>query len=177
MPSSVPYWIESGTKGRLAILPRPRGGDWLADEVRDWARAGIDVVVSLLTPDEAADLDLSAEADQARAGGVEFIALAVPDRGVPESRQAVAELVAALAGAVREGKDVGFHCRQGIGRSALLAAGVLVALGETPDAALERVSTARGLPVPETAEQQRWLESFARFLAASRPAPAESPAG
>jgi hypothetical protein len=30
--STGPYWIDTGHAGRLAILPRPRGGDWLEDE-------------------------------------------------------------------------------------------------------------------------------------------------
>jgi hypothetical protein len=27
------YWIAPVPSGRLAIIPRPRGGDWLEDEV------------------------------------------------------------------------------------------------------------------------------------------------
>ena len=52
MPGSQPYWIDTRADGRIAILPRPRGGDWLDDEVRDWSRAGLNIVVSLLTSDE-----------------------------------------------------------------------------------------------------------------------------
>jgi protein-tyrosine phosphatase len=159
---SGPYWIESGAPGRIAILPRPRGGDWLADEARMWARAGVDVVVSLLTADEEADFDLADEARAVGENGMEFLPFPVSDRGVPDSRTAVVGLVTHLAEAVRAGKDVGFHCRQGIGRSAALAAAVLVALGMAPDAALARIAAARGLPVPETPEQRQWVIDFAR---------------
>ena len=38
-------------------MPRPRGGDWLEDEIQAWRRSGVGVVVSLLTPDEIADYD------------------------------------------------------------------------------------------------------------------------
>jgi hypothetical protein len=41
---------------------RPRGGDWLADELRDLARAGVEVVVSMLSDAEAAELELAQEA-------------------------------------------------------------------------------------------------------------------
>jgi len=41
--------------GRLGIAARPRGGDWLIDELRSWRKAGVHVVVSLLTPDEERD--------------------------------------------------------------------------------------------------------------------------
>ena len=50
------YWIDAPTGRRLAILARPRGGDWLEDEVRSWRGQGIDVVVSLLTPAEILSL-------------------------------------------------------------------------------------------------------------------------
>jgi protein-tyrosine phosphatase len=162
-----PYWIETGQTGRLAILPRPRGGDWLADEARAWARAGIVIVVSLLEPDEAADLGLVDEASAADAAGINFLGLPTPDRGQPESRAAVGRLAATLADAIVSGKRVGIHCRQGVGRSAVLAAAVLIALGVDPETALARISAARGLPVPETPEQRQWVFDFARRPAAA----------
>jgi len=55
------YWIEGPWPGRLAISARPRGGDWLEDEVKSWRRAGLDIIVSLLTPDEEEALDLQRE--------------------------------------------------------------------------------------------------------------------
>src|SRR5687768_13058513 len=139
MPAG-PYWIDTGQAGRLAILPRPRGGDWLEDEARSWARAGFDTVVSLLEPDEAADLELADEERAATASGIHFVSLPVPDRGTPESRAAVAAVSAALAESIVAGKQVGMHCRQGVGRSALLAACVLISLGVDPTTALARVA-------------------------------------
>jgi protein-tyrosine phosphatase len=46
----------------------------------------------------------------------------------------------------------------GIGRSSLLAAGCLVAQGMPPGEAWAAISDARGLTVPDTPEQRRWLE-------------------
>lgn len=157
------YLIPTPTTGRLAILPRPRGGDWLADEVAAWRRAGVDVVASLLTPDEAAELGLAAEAGECRSQGVEYLTLPTPDRGVP-APQAGAAVIARLAGLVAEGKTVAVHCRQGIGRSAVIAAGVLVALGADAESAIRAVADARGCPVPETPEQRRWVVDFAASL-------------
>ena len=42
------YWIPEIAPWRVAILPRPRGGDWLEDEIRELKRAGVGVLVSLL---------------------------------------------------------------------------------------------------------------------------------
>ena len=35
------FWIDSMPAGRLGIAPRPRGGDWLDDEVEAWRAAGV----------------------------------------------------------------------------------------------------------------------------------------
>jgi hypothetical protein len=52
------FWIVAPWRGRLAIATRPRGGDWLEDELKGLRRAGVDVVVSLLETNEADQLDL-----------------------------------------------------------------------------------------------------------------------
>jgi len=54
------FWITGPWQGRLGIVPLPRGADWLDDETRAWREAGINVVVSLLEPDEAEELALLA---------------------------------------------------------------------------------------------------------------------
>ena len=59
------FWIPGPWRGRLAMATRPRGGDWLDDEVSGWRRAGLDVIVSLLEKDEDAQLELGREADAA----------------------------------------------------------------------------------------------------------------
>jgi hypothetical protein len=158
------YWIEGPWTGRLAIVPRPRGGDWLADEVRVWQQARLDMIVSLLTPDEVADFDLGKEGEWCQAHGIEFVTFPIPDRGVPSSRKAILCLVRKLEHALAEGKRIAVHCRQGIGRSALLVACLLVAAGEEPDMAFQQISAARGCAVPDTAEQQEWVRACAPEL-------------
>ncbi len=160
------YWIEGPWTGRFAIVPRPRGGDWLEDEAQAWQHAGLDRVVSLLTPDEVADLDLGKEEAWCQAHGIQFVSFPIPDRSVPASRNAALALVHQLEQALAEGERIAVHCRQGIGRSALLAACVLVAVGEEPETAFQRISTARGCAVPETAEQQEWVKACAPALSA-----------
>ena len=52
------------------------------------------------------------------------------------------------------------HCRQGIGRAAIVAAAVLMENGWTPEAAIQQISKNRGIPVPETPQQREWIERF-----------------
>src|SRR5688500_18362670 len=110
------FWVPTASPGRLAMAPRPRGGDWLEDEMAAWRRDGIDVVVSLLTPDEVAEFELQGEAEAARDAGIRFRSFPVPDRDVPASQSRFRELVTELAGELGVGRRVAVHCRQGIGR-------------------------------------------------------------
>jgi protein-tyrosine phosphatase len=158
------FWISGPWHGRLGILPRPRGGDWLTDETTAWREAGVDVVVSLLEPEEEAQLVLEGEAAAAAASGIDFRPFPIPDRGVPASRESVAELANSIVDALDEGKNVAVHCRQGIGRSGIIAGGVLVAAGQDVTTALKAISDARGIEVPETEEQRRWFRDFATWL-------------
>jgi len=159
------HWIEGPWRGRLAILSRPRGGDWLQDEVREWRASGVDVAVSLLTDSEIADLDLGQEADLCKANGIQFFAFPIVDRGVPPSRTATLDFVKKLDSLLAEGQNLALHCRQGIGRSALIAACLLVLSGLAPAITFRRISAARGCSVPETSEQRHWVLEFARQLA------------
>lgn len=167
---AILYWIEGPWPGRLAIVPRPRGGDWLEDEARAWREAGIDVVVSTLTGDDAAELGLSGEEDASRSGGVEFVAFPIVDRGLPSSAEATIELARRVVEKLAKGKNVAVHCRQGVGRSALLAASVLVVGGIEPETAWARIQTARGCPVPDTPQQRAWVARLFGIRTVSLPA-------
>ncbi|MGP0074900.1 MAG: dual specificity protein phosphatase family protein [Bryobacteraceae bacterium] len=154
------FWIAGPWTGRLAIAARPRGGEWLEDEANGWRRAGIEVVLSLLERDEADQLGLDDERRAAEANGIRFISFPIPDRGIPASAAAAMSLIIALASALDAGKNVAVHCRQGIGRSGLIAAGILATSGMQPNQAIEIVSAARGLSIPETPEQRLWVQQL-----------------
>jgi protein-tyrosine phosphatase len=156
-----PFWVETGNTIRLAIVPRPRGDDWLEDEVGQMKRAGVDVLVSMLQHDEAAELGLSAEAELCAAGGIQFRSFPIPDRETPQSTTAFAKFVEELLADARDGRSIAVHCRASIGRSSLLLAAIMTAEGYTPDDAFRRLSKARGLRVPDTPDQIRWVEQFA----------------
>jgi protein-tyrosine phosphatase len=151
------FWIPGPWRGKLAVAARPRGGDWLEDEAAGWRRAGLDVVISLLEKEEAAQLELVHEQDAAESNGIDFISFPIPDRGVPASTPAVVSLLKKIVEALEEGKHVAIHCRQSIGRSGLIAAGVLMSSGIAAGKAIEVVSAARGMAVPETPEQLQWI--------------------
>ena len=153
------YWITPLSPGRLAIVGRPRAGDWLTDEVAAWKAEGITDVISLLEDHEIRDLELTQEAAVVTAAGMSFRRFPIPDRGVPASRPQMEMLWNDLADKVRSGCRVAVHCRAGIGRSGLVTAGVLIRLGISPDDTWARISKERGIPVPDTPEQKHWVEA------------------
>jgi protein-tyrosine phosphatase len=170
------FWIPGPWQGRLGIVPRPRGAEWLNDETRAWRDAGIDVVVSLLESSEEADLDLSGESTSASARGLDFRSFPIPDRGVPSSHEALAELADQIVEALRSGKTVAVHCRQGIGRSAMIAAAALMAGGLDAETAVNAIRQSRGHDVPETPAQRQWISDFSVWRSRKRAPQQQHPA-
>ena len=154
------YWIEIDAPARLAIAPRPRGGDWLDDDLQALRRESVDILVSLLTPEEATELALDDEGAACTRAGVEFRNFPIPDRHVPRSTQAFREFISLLHQERTKGRNIAVHCRAGIGRSSLLLASLLTLDGHTAEDAFRRISQARGLKVPDTAEQVEWVHQF-----------------
>jgi protein-tyrosine phosphatase len=111
----------------------------------------------MLCADEQSELGLENEAAACLAQGVEFIALPVPDLGAPIDSREFVQAVQDLAARLRAGDSVSVHCRQSVGRSGLLAVSIAVAVGVTLESAIDEVSIARGVRVPETAAQSEWL--------------------
>jgi protein-tyrosine phosphatase len=155
------YWIKSIDSFRLAIAARPRGGDWLGDDLSRLKASGVDILVSMLTPPEMEELGLIQEHEECRTCVMEYLNFPIDDRTVPKIVQVFNLFVDQVAGQLKSGKAVAVHCRAGIGRSSLLTACVLIRLGLTPAAAWDLIQSARGCPVPDTPEQKSFVERIA----------------
>lgn len=164
MPADL-YWVDGPWPGKLALAARPRGGDWLQDELSAWKQAGVSTVLSLLTSDEERELGVANEASEAKALGISFLSFPIPDLQVPSSRTALGKMLETIDRELAAGKNVLVHCRQGIGRTGLVAACLLLMKGIDSETAIRRVSDARGGRIPETVEQRRWIDQFASTLA------------
>ena len=150
-------------------MPRPRGDEWLDDELKALQKEGVHVLVSLLTEDEVKELSLQAEPRKAQEHKITFLHFPVPDRGVPTDKAQTNELVHTLLKRLAQDQSVVLHCRQGIGRSSIIAACILAAKGMSVGKAFECLAAVRGVPVPETEAQYRWVTEFIQS-AAFRPA-------
>lgn len=162
------FWIVDGKAGALGIMARPSGGELLGEELLALRNTGVSALVSLLTPDEQRELDLCDERLLCEKHQIEFLAIPVADRQVPCDSTAYCQLAVLLSGYLAEGRRIVVHCRMGVGRAALMAAGILVAQGTTVDDAFLRIGSARGCSVPDTEEQREWLSGIAHLLAQGR---------
>jgi len=161
-----PFWIRREGL-RLAITPRPRGYDWLVDDIRLLKRAGVDVLVSALTPYETEDMGLLEESQCCQNYGLEFFSFPIEDRSVPASFSEFDGLLNSLTDRLCKGKAVGVHCRAGIGRSSMIVASALIRDGLSVDSAFRAIQDARGCSVPDTAEQRQWVERYSSRFGSS----------
>ena len=153
-------WIPDVAPWKLAISPRPAGGDALHDELRSWANEGVASVVSLLEPREARDLELHQERVACQELGIRYLSYPIPDRGVPSSKHEFNRFLGEVLALLVQGQALVVHCRAGIGRSGLVAGCLLCRKGVAFGRVFEVLSKARGVPVPDTDEQSAWVQEF-----------------
>lgn len=162
------YWIGEVAAGRLGLMPRPRGGDWLEDEIISLKRSEVHAVVSLLERDEIEELDIAEEESFCRANGIAFYSFPIPDRNVPSSETETLNFAASMAHLLKEGQNIVIHCRQGVGRASLIGATVMLFCGIPVNEIFQRIEVGRGCPVPDTPEQRDWVLQLADKIQASQ---------
>ena len=118
------YPIADCPAGRLAIMPRPRAGDWLEDEILSW-RNKVEVVVSSWKTARSPNLAWKKNCNASRLVCGSRLLF---DRDVPGSATAVSRLVIELIHELNTGQGVGVHCRIGVGRASLLSVCLLTAM-------------------------------------------------
>jgi protein-tyrosine phosphatase len=107
-----------------------------------WRAAGVNVVVSLLTPDESLSLGLDREVQTCGAAGIKFRSLPIVDPDIPRTAEALLRFLRELGALLRNAKNVLIHCRQAIGRAGLVAVTLLLEKRANVEQAIDLVSTA-----------------------------------
>jgi protein-tyrosine phosphatase len=153
------YEIIPCPQGRLATMPRPRDGGWLKSEIASLKKSGVTDLVSTLTMSEEVEIGLLFEADLCEELGIHFHRYSLPDRTVP-LQPGFDDFIASLLPILKQDGFIAVHCRAGIGRSSMVAAGLLCGLGLKAQEALTLISHARGFDVPDTEEQLEFILSL-----------------
>lgn len=158
------YWMDTRPRVSLAVVSCPRGDDRLRPDLIELKVGGIETIVSMLEPDEAAWMGLADEGRVAEGVGLNFMSFPIPDGNVPLDVSMFQGFVAQLAARVNARESIGVHCRGCIGRATLAVACTLVQLGFDSQSALAAVERARGCQVPDTMAQERWILHYRPVL-------------
>ncbi len=141
--------------------PFAMSGPWARDLDTDLAAIqawGASALVTLVEQHELVHLGVDGLGQRVRAMGLAWYHLPIRDVSIPtpefetQWRTSGQALRARLLG----GQALVVHCRGGLGRTGLIAARLLIELGESPPTALHRVRAARPGAV-ETREQEMYV--------------------
>lgn len=154
------YWFDKIPNYKLGMMARPRGYDWLEDDIKKLLFHDVDTVVSLLESSEISELGLYQESQHCQKQGIHFINYPIQDRGLPQSPSTFNRLIKRLNEKLIDGKKVVIHCRMGIGRTSMVCAALLIENGIDPKNVFTLLSETRTLQVPDTEAQTQWVYDF-----------------
>ena len=159
-PNSLLWWVVPNV---LAGMPKPfvhierrtsQGGalDAYDDDLPLLYSAGVRAVVSLL--------NLPTDAPVYYQAGFQFLCLPVLDGCAPTTEQAdvFARFVVQERGARR---PTAVNCEAGLGRTGTMIASYLISMGDSAEAAIQRVRSVQKVAV-ETSKQIEFLEQYAK---------------
>ena len=162
-PLAESYWV---VPDRLLAGRYPGGKSPKEAErrVEAFLEAGFDTFIDLTEAGELPPYDVYLP------GSVQYLRKPIPDHGLPRAREHMAEIQAAIDGALSSGRRIYVHCRAGIGRTSLAVACHLIEHGLSADAALIRLNElwrdnerSQTWPdVPETDEQRDYILDWSR---------------
>lgn len=154
------YEVKSIGQGTLYIMPCPKA-EQLSDGLSRLSQMGINKVVSLLETEEAVRLGAAMEGQLCEQLGMTFEQFPIRDRRTPDKPAKFRQLVNKLHDELHSGQNIAIHCYAGIGRTGLLAGGLLLTEGMSVNDAVELMSDTRGHNMPQTQEQYEYLMDFA----------------
>jgi len=139
------------------------GGSWDRDlaldleVVRCWQP---DIVIALLEEHEYSALGIPTFCGDVADAALPWVFLPIVDGGIPNAAfvEAWRTVGPHIRNILRRGGRVLVHCRAGLGRTGLLAAMLLVELGENADSAISRVRAARPHTI-ETRAQEAYVRA------------------
>lgn len=155
-----------GSRVGIAFCPGKKGpsvfgAPWDRDltmdveAIRAW---GASSVLTLIESHEFGLLSVKGLPDAVRAAGLVWHHAPIPDVSIPGPtfKAAWRTIGPRISEQLREGGSVVVHCRGGLGRAGMVAAMLLVTMGEEPRRAIERVRAVRPGAV-ETPEQEEYV--------------------
>jgi protein-tyrosine phosphatase len=157
LPGRIGMTIAPGKQHNGMYVPWQR--DLEKDLIRLRKHYGTDLLVSLIEAQELEQLQIPDLFERIQLHEMQSRWFPIQDFGTPTSISGLIELVKLILAAVKHGETVVIHCKGGLGRSGLVVAACLVALGYSPEEAFAQIRQARPGSV-ETAEQEAYVYEF-----------------
>ena len=155
----------------LTVLPGKRGASHrypghvyrrdLDADVAQLKEAGVRLLILLVEDAELARWSDPGIVERAAAAGLDVRRHPMPDGAPPASVDDMDRILAEIDDARRMG-SVAVACMGGVGRTGTVVACALVRRGLSPAAAIRRVRELRHPTAVETAEQERFVDGYAR---------------
>jgi protein-tyrosine phosphatase len=121
----------------------------------------VEILLTLLETCEFEKLRIPNFRDRVQAHQIESWHFPIADFGTPTHMDELIELVDRILQTLQAGKTLVIHCKAGLGRTGLVTAACLIAIGYTPNDAFAHVRQARPGSL-ETPEQEAYAQAFAR---------------
>lgn len=169
MHPSHPFWSLEVPRldGQLLLTPCP-GTQQVpaAHALAQLQLAGAHGVITLMTSSELACFALAQFGQQVEARGMAWFHLPIVDDQAPDAafEQAWQQAQPSLIALLRDGKLLAIHCKGGSGRTGLVAAALLMALGQPQQEAMAAVRARRPRAF-SLASHRHWLDALALRLA------------
>lgn len=168
MHPSHPFWSLDVPRfdGQLLLTPCPGTQQVsMPQALAQLQLAGAHGVITLMTRDELAGLGFEGLGQQIEARGMGWFHLPIADDEAPDAEfeQAWQRALPQLIALLRDGKQLTIHCRGGSGRTGLVAAALLMTLGQSRQEAMAAIRARR--PRAFTlASHRHWLDALAAKL-------------
>ncbi len=154
------YWLDVFESGNIGLMARPKGNEWLEDEIQKLKLNDVTTVISLLKNHEAKELEIEQEQHFCELNEIEFLNFPIEDRSIPTDTKAFVKLIFEINQRLNENKKIVVHCRMGIGRTSMVAAAVLICRGYSAENVFAFISKKRTLTVPDTEDQINWIKGI-----------------
>lgn len=166
LPLSNYYWALPG-KVLAGEHPAGTSEEGTRARLKSLLDAGVSCFIDLTEPPECPSYAAELPAT------VDYHRNSIPDHGLPATPGQMAEILACVRAALREGRIVYLHCRAGIGRTGMTVGCLLAEAGRTGEEALEELNhlwqqSARSrqwVSVPETDAQSAYVRNWSASAA------------
>ncbi|WP_427983768.1 tyrosine-protein phosphatase [Agarivorans sp.] len=164
MSSHPIYAVDVSANAQLLLTPCPGTQDAdLYSSLQELCHKNSPALITLMTSEELAENQLSELAKHAVTYDMQWFHLPIEDDSVPDEawEERFQSVLPRFLQLLNNGMNLTIHCKGGSGRTGLLAARIMLALGIELDEAISKIKAVRPNAFSQ-AVQQQYIQQFAK---------------